>query len=370
MLLKRNLINTHVLHIFRQCLRNRLRKNPVIKTVMIHGAKQLMQSLSWQEQLSQAICCPNKLLEYVGLTANAIGYSQPAIAQFPIRVPHTFANRIVRNDPDDPILRQVFPYIDEENAVSGFINDPLAETSVQPVPGLLHKYKSRVLSITTAACAIHCRYCFRRHFPYHEANASSQHWQAALGYIKNDKCISEVILSGGDPLTLSDRRLAAICTSLAEIKHIKRIRFHTRVPVVLPDRITKTLMQQITDNNKSILFTIHTNHANELDHSVSRAINLLHDFGIVVLNQSVLLKGVNDTVASLINLSERLIESKVVPYYLHLLDPVAGVAHYDVSLEQAKILIREMQISISGYLVPKLVKEEIGGAGKTLLIAN
>ena len=324
-----------------------------------------MQSLSWQEQLAQAIREPNELLEYVGLMANSIGYSNEAMEQFPIRVPHVFANRIRHNDPNDPILRQVFPYIDEESEVSGFIKDPLAESDVQASHGILKKYKSRVLSITTAACAIHCRYCFRRHFPYQESTASSQHWNAALEYIKNDNSINEVILSGGDPLTLSDRRLTEICTALSQIDHIKRIRFHTRLPVVLPARITTTLLQLITNNHKSILFVIHTNHANELDDDVAKAIRLLQSFGILVLNQSVLLKGVNDSVEALISLSERLIENKVIPYYLHLLDPVAGAAHYDVAIEKAREIIRQMQANTSGYLVPKLVKEEIGGVSKT-----
>lgn len=323
-----------------------------------------MQSLSWQEQLAQAIRQPIDLLEYVGLTADSIAYSQQAIKQFPIRVPYAFANRIKKNDPDDPILRQVFPYNDEENEQNGFITDPLAESGVQPVHGLLQKYNSRVLSITTGACAVHCRYCFRRHYPYQDSSASGKHWDAALDYIKNDLSIDEVILSGGDPLTLSDRRLTEIFSALATIKHIKRIRVHTRLPIVLPARITNTLLRHITNHDKTTIFVIHSNHANELDKDVANAIKLLHDFGIVVLNQSVLLKGVNDAVAALINLSERLVKNNVIPYYLHLLDPVAGAAHYDVNAEQAQQLINDMQARVSGYLVPKLVKEEIGGTSK------
>jgi L-lysine 2,3-aminomutase len=326
-----------------------------------------MQSLSWQEQLAQAIRQPADLLEFAGLDADSIGYSQHAITQFPVRVPYAFANRIKKNDPNDPILRQVFPYKAEEDEATGFINDPLAELNVQPVHGLLQKYNSRVLSITTGACAVHCRYCFRRHFPYQESSASSKHWQASLDHIKDDSSIEEVILSGGDPLTLSDRRLQEMCSSLANIKHIKRIRFHTRLPIVLPARITTTLLKQITDSDKSIIFVIHTNHANELDNTVSNAIKRLQEFGVMVLNQSVLLKDINDSVEALINLSERLVENNVMPYYLHLLDPVAGAAHYDVSTEQAQKLIQDMQASVSGYLVPKLVKEEIGTASKTLV---
>lgn len=342
-------------------------KLKIIKSAIIHGTEQLMQPLSWQEQLSQAIRQPDELLEYVGLIPEAIGYSHKGIMEFPIRVPHAFANRILQNDPNDPILRQVFPYIDEESEISGFINDPLAEIEVQPVQGLLQKYKSRVLSITTAACAVHCRYCFRRHFPYHESSATNQHWKKALEFIRKDSSIHEVILSGGDPLTLSDRRLAEICDSLAKIKHIKRIRFHTRLPIVLPDRITKDLLKIITGNDKSIIFVIHSNHANELDETVSKTVKMLNSFDILVLNQSVLLKGVNDSVATLINLSERLVSINITPYYLHLLDPVKSAAHYDVSAKQAVDIIETMQASVSGYLVPKLVKEEIGGTSKTIL---
>ena len=327
-----------------------------------------MQSLSWQEQLAQAIRKPTDLLEFAGLEADSIGYSQQAIRQFPVRVPYAFANRIKKNDPNDPILRQVFPYKAEEDKATGFINDPLAELNVQPVNGLLQKYNSRVLSITTGACAVHCRYCFRRHYPYQESSSSSKHWQASLDHIKDDSSIEEVILSGGDPLTLSDRRLQEICASIANIKHIKRIRFHTRLPIVLPARVTTTLLKQITDNDKSIIFVIHSNHANELDNSVSTIIKRLQEFDILVLNQSVLLKNINDSVTALINLSERLIENNVIPYYLHLLDPVAGAAHYDVSLDDAQSLMEEMQARVSGYLVPKLVKEEVGASSKTLIM--
>ena len=243
----------------------------------------------------------------------------------------------------------------------------MSESGAQPIPGLLQKYNGRVLLITTGTCAVHCRYCFRRHFPYQDSSASSKNWKLALEYINNDLSINEVILSGGDPLTLSDRRLTEICSALSRIQHIKRIRVHTRIPVVLPARITATLLKQITTRNKSIIFVIHSNHANEWDNEVANAIKLLQQSCILVLNQSVLLKGVNDSVQSLIDLYEWLAAHNVVLYYLHLLDPTAGAAHYDVMAEQAQHLIREMQASVSGYLIPKLVKEEIGAPGKTLL---
>jgi L-lysine 2,3-aminomutase len=324
-----------------------------------------MNPLSWQKQLAQAIRQPNELLDYVGLMADSIGYSRESIDQFPVRVPHAFADRIQRNNPDDPLLRQVFPYLDEELVAEGFVNDPLAESNVQPVQGLLQKYNSRVLSITTGACAIHCRYCFRRHFPYQDSSASGIHLKQSLEYIESDKSIKEVILSGGDPLTLSDHRLIELCHSLSQIEHVKRIRFHTRIPVVLPARLSKELIKKLSRTSKSIIFVLHINHANEIDDAVINNIKLLRHFNIMVLNQSVLLKGINDDLQSLINLSERLVENQVTPYYLHLLDPVSGAAHYDVDSQTAQQLISEMHASVSGYLVPKLVKEEAGKEGKT-----
>ncbi len=326
-----------------------------------------MQSLSWQEQLAQAIRQPNDLLSHVGLIANSIGYSQQAIEQFPVRVPHAFANRMQQNNPNDPLLRQVFPYIDEENNCEGYVNDPLAESSVQPVQSLLQKYNSRVLSITTGACAIHCRYCFRRHFPYQDASANGIHLKQSIEYIQSDQSIKEVILSGGDPLTLSDRRIIELCQALSEIEHVKRIRFHTRIPVVLPARLSEELINTLSNMGKTIIFVLHINHANEIDDSVSKNIKLLQQFNVLVLNQSVLLKGINDTVEILIELSERLVENQVSPYYLHLLDPVSGAAHYDVCEKQAQKLIKTMHASVSGYLVPKLVKEEINKDGKTII---
>ena len=324
-----------------------------------------MQSLSWQEQLSQAIRQPKELLEYVGIDADRIGYSEKAINQFPVRVPRVFADRIEQNNPDDPILRQIFPYLEEDNDCEGFINDPLAESNTQPIPGLLHKYNSRVLSITTGACAIHCRYCFRRHFPYQDASTNGEQLTQSIEYIAEDESIEEVILSGGDPLSLSDRRLVELCQAISEIDHIKRIRFHSRIPVVLPARLSEKLIQSITELGKTIVFVLHINHANEIDDSVIHNIQLLQKCNIMVLNQSVLLKGINDDVQSLIALSERLVENQVTPYYLHLLDPVAGAAHFNVDEQQAKRLIETMLASVSGYLVPKLVKEEVGKKGKT-----
>ena len=324
-----------------------------------------MQSLSWQQQLANAIKQPEQLLSYLGLAPDVIGYSEQAISQFPVRVPHVFADRMKHQDPDDPLLRQVFPYIDEELARSGYVPDPLQENDSQPTPGLLHKYQGRVLSITTGACAIHCRYCFRRHFPYQDSQASLQRWKLQLAHIETDASIQEVIRSGGDPLTLSDEKILNICRSLANIDHIQRIRFHTRLPVVLPARLSAELLQQISELGKTIVFVLHINHANEIDDRVVENIELLHQHDMLVLNQSVLLKGVNDSVERLIDLSEKLVANRVQPYYLHLLDPVAGAAHYEVPIGDARRLVEQMRNRVSGYLVPRLVKEEPGLASKT-----
>ncbi len=328
-----------------------------------------MQSLSWQQQLTQALTHPLELLDYVGLPADSLGYSEKILEQFPVRVPHAYADRMVRSDPDDPLLRQVFPYYSEEAETTGYVQDPLAETALQPVPGLIQKYQSRVLAIATGACAVHCRYCFRRHFPYQEASVSKQNWEQSLSFIKADSSIKEVILSGGDPLTLSDSRIVTLCQALAAIPHVQRIRFHTRVPVVLPARLAQKLIEKLTALDKTLLFVLHINHANEIDEAVIRNIRLLQQHRIMVLNQSVLLKGVNDSVDKLIALSERLISNQVTPYYLHSLDPVAGAAHYQVSIEKAKNLLADMQQKVSGYLVPKLVQEEIGAPSKTQIVS-
>lgn len=326
-----------------------------------------MQSLSWQEQIAQAIRCPNELLDYIGLQASGIGYSEQAIQQFPLRVPYAYADRIKRQDPDDPLLRQIFPYLAEEENNHHYINDPLSEAQIQPIPGLLHKYKNRVLVITTGACAIHCRYCFRRHFPYQDASALGDHWQQTLDYIQQHQNIDEVILSGGDPLSLPDQRLLEMYTALSEIDHIKRIRLHTRIPVVLPDRLSAMLIQAIATSPKKIIFVLHINHANELDAQVSSKVRLLQSHNIPVLNQSVLLKGVNDSADALLALSECLIALNITPYYLHLLDPVAGAAHFAVPLDKAQQIIRQMQRTASGYLIPRLVKDECGKPSKSLL---
>lgn len=325
-----------------------------------------MQSPNWQKQLADAITLPGQLLEYVGLDANSIGYSQSGLEQFPVRVPRSFADRIMPGNPHDPILRQVFPYLDEDTPQSEYVMDPLDERSYQPVAGLLEKYHDRVLMVTTGACAIHCRYCFRRHFPYQESSRK-QEQHHALDYIRTNKTIREVILSGGDPLSLSDANLLSLCQSIAAIKHVERIRLHTRFPVVLPDRMNDALLNSLTRLGKDIVMVLHINHVNEIDESVVSMLDMMHRYRIYLLNQSVLLNGVNNNVASLIQLSELLVSNRVVPYYLHMLDPVAGASHYEVALTDAQQLIKTMREQVAGYLVPTLVTEKTGEKSKTLV---
>ncbi len=325
-----------------------------------------MQSLSWQKQLADAIRHPEELLEFVGLDVDSIGYSRTGLAQFPLRVPHAFARRITHRDPHDPILRQVFPYIDEDKTATGYVVDPLEEARFQPLPGLIKKYNDRALLITTGACAVHCRYCFRRHFPYDEATNTPGQWQDAIAYIRENPDIREVILSGGDPLSLSDTKLLSLCQRIVEIKHVERIRLHTRFPVVIPDRINDTLLSGLTATGKQIIIVLHINHANEIDSHVSRMLKAMRKHQFYLLNQSVLLRNINDSVDSLVQLSEKLIGHHVVPYYLHLLDPVAGAAHFDVQLSEAQQLIRKMRDTVAGYMVPTLVMEKTDQKSKTL----
>ena len=252
-------------------------------------------------------------------------------------------------------------------AVQGFGPDPVGDLAAHKAPGVLHKYHGRVLLTATGACAIHCRYCFRRHFPYAEANASAEHWREALDYVALHPDVREVILSGGDPLTLSDRRLAEFVQTIEDIPHVERLRLHTRLPVVLPERVTQELCAWLSDTRLKTVVVIHANHAQELDETTHLACKRLADSGATLLNQSVLLRGVNDSVAALTHLSEALFAAGVLPYYLHLLDRVQGAAHFDVNEEVARQLLLGLNSRLPGYLVPRLVREVPGAPGKELV---
>lgn len=320
---------------------------------------------TWQKSLANAIRDPLALVRLLDLPPHPT-LSAEAASQFSVLVPHHYLQQMEKGNWQDPLLRQVLPLEDELKPVAGFGIDPVGDHAAMQSDGVLHKYQGRVLLITTGACAIHCRYCFRRHFPYPEALAARDHWQAALNYIRDHTDVEEVILSGGDPLVLADTRLLHLCQSLAAIRHVKRIRFHTRLPVVLPERIDKNFLAMIQRLPIQLIVVLHANHANELlNAAVAQALNALRKAGVLLLNQAVLLRGVNDSVAALRQLSEALIQHAVVPYYLHLLDRVAGAAHFEVPVAEAQRLLHTLRQQVPGYFVPELVWEEAGKASKT-----
>jgi EF-P beta-lysylation protein EpmB len=331
---------------------------------MIPETGAIRQAPSWQRELAAAITDPAELLEAVGLDADWLPAAQAAARLFPLRVPRGFVARMRRADPNDPLLRQVLPLAAECLSAPGFATDPVGDIAAMTAPGVLHKYRGRVLLAVTGACAVHCRYCFRRHFPYAEANASSDRWQAALDYIARDVSIHEVILSGGDPLAMGDRRLADLVRHLAQIAHVERLRIHTRLPIVLPARVTTELTDWLVGTRLKPIVVVHANHANEIDAGVRAALMGLRSTGVTLLNQSVLLKGVNDTVESLTALSETLFAAGVLPYYLHLLDRVQGAAHFEVAESRARQLMVELAARLPGYLMPRLVREVAGAPSK------
>lgn len=325
---------------------------------------QFSQTPLWQRELARAIKDPKELLGALGLDPALLGGACAAAARFPLRVPWGYVARMQPRNPADPLLRQVLPLEDELYRTSGFGPDPVGDAAAMVAPGVLHKYYGRVLLTVTGACAIHCRYCFRRHFPYAEANPAADDWREALAYVAADKSIREVILSGGDPLTLSDARIAALLGRIAAIAHVQRLRIHTRLPVVLPERITPELLDVLRRPRFKVIVVIHANHANEIDDAVRAALAALNGADATVLNQTVLLRGVNDSTDALCALSEALFSARVLPYYLHLLDRVEGAAHFEADEMRARRLWNEINARLPGYLVPRLVRETAGAAGK------
>lgn len=322
----------------------------------------------WQKSQSQAVTKLSELLKLLELPSVGNHSQHFATSNFPLRATHAYIQRIKKGDINDPLLRQILPINIEAEQHEGYHKDPLNEQESMPIPGLLHKYHGRVLLTLTGACAIHCRYCFRRHFPYAEANPNKDNWSQALDYINDHDEINEVILSGGDPLSIPDQQLQRLSQALDTIPHLKRLRIHSRHPVVLPERINEQLLAWLSQTRLQVIMVIHCNHANEIDDEVQEALRRLQQANITLLNQSVLLKGVNDNSQALIALSERLFECGVQPYYLHQLDPVQGAAHFAVSDQQAKNLMQELHKKLPGYLLPKLVRENAGDAGKSALI--
>ena len=322
---------------------------------------------AWQRQLSQAVRDPAVLCQRLGLSQAWLAGAQAGHGLFEICVPDAYLARIVPNDPNDPLLRQILPTGDEAAAPPGYVTDPLEEADHRPVKGLIHKYANRVLLIASPASAINCRYCFRRHFPYHENSPSRAQWQEALDYLRADTTIHEAILSGGDPLAASDRQLAWLVKQLESIPHLKRLRIHTRLPVVIPDRVDESLLGWLGSTRLQKVVVLHINHANEIDQAVLDACTRLKQAGVTLLNQSVLLRGINDSVPTLAALSERLFEAGVLPYYLHVLDPVQGAAHFDVPDSEAQALIQALLEHLPGFLMPRLVREVPGKMSKTPL---
>lgn len=310
----------------------------------------------------------DELLRLLDLTPEQVGWSdesQSAHRYFPLRVPRHFVRRMRPGDPSDPLLRQVLPVAAEMQPTPGWSHDPLAEAAASPVPGLLHKYRGRVLLVTTGACAVHCRYCFRRHFPYAEHRAPDPDYAAALDYVAGDPSIREVILSGGDPLSLSDAKLARLARRLEGIAHVERLRVHTRLPVVLPSRVDDALLGWLASTRLRPVVVLHVNHGQEIDADLRSSTLRLRRAGVPLLNQAVLLRGINDSVEIQSDLSEKLFSAHIMPYYLHIPDRVEGAAHFAVEEETAKGLIWSLSQQLPGYLVPRLVREDPGAAAKT-----
>lgn len=317
--------------------------------------------------MADAITSPEVLIEALGLDPALIDPARIAAARFRLLVPRGFVARMRRGDVNDPLLRQVLPLAAEGEHAANYTSDPLGERQALRAPGLLQKYRGRALLITTAACAVHCRYCFRREFPYSEQTGESTRFREAIEAVARDNSMEEVILSGGDPLSLSDARLAALTSSLAAIPHVRRLRVHTRQPVVLPSRVDAGLIDWLKGIPLPVVFVLHANHANELDADVRGACSRLRAAGVTLLNQSVLLSGVNDDAVVLAELSRQLFGAGVLPYYLHVLDRVRGATHFDVAEARAREIAGELAALLPGYLVPRLVREVAGAPAKVPL---
>ena len=323
-----------------------------------------LQPAGWQRAWREAVRDPRELLALLGLESLAAGLSDEAAAGFPLRVPHAFIARMRRGDPADPLLRQVLPVLDEDRVVPGFALDAVGDGAARAARGVVRKYRGRALLVATGACAVHCRYCFRRHFPYAEETAAAEGWREAVAAIAADASIDEVILSGGDPLALATPKLAELTDALAAIPHLRRLRIHSRLPIVLPERVDAPLLDWLRGLPWPVAVVVHANHANEFDAGVDAAMGALRGAGAALLNQAVLLQGVNDSVDALAALSERAFAAGVLPYYLHQLDRVAGTAHFEVTDARARQLHAALAARLSGYLVPRLVREIPGDTGK------
>jgi len=317
----------------------------------------------WRQLMRDCVREPGTLLSMLGL--DELARRVPAdSAGFPLRVPLGFIARMRYGDPHDPLLRQVLPLDEELIPVAGFVHDAVGDLDRRLAAGVLHKYRGRALLIATASCAVHCRYCFRRHFPYADETASSNGWRDAVTAIGNDPQIEEVILSGGDPLSLATSKLSELTAQLQEFPHVRRLRIHSRLPIVLPERVDQALLTWLDNLPMQKVLVVHANHGNEFDARVDAAMAALARIGVTLLNQAVLLRDVNDSADALADLSERGFAAGVLPYYLHQLDRVTGAAHFEVPDARARQLVEQLRDRLPGYLVPRLVREIAGHLAK------
>jgi len=321
----------------------------------------------WQAVLADPVTDAAELCRLVGVAPSDAVAAGEAERGFPLLVPRTYIARIRRGAPHDPLLLQVLPREEERDQPAGFTTDPVGEADMARTCGLLRKYRSRALMVATPECAVHCRFCFRRHFPYPKLPKPPDRWGPALDEIAGDLSIREVIFSGGDPLTLDDRLLARLAQRLAEIPHVRRLRVHTRVPIVIPQRVTDKLMAWLRATRLTPIVVVHVNHPAEIDDQVAAALGRLVERGVPVLSQSVLLRGVNDRLDVLARLFERLVDLRVMPYYLHQLDRVAGAAHFEVPESTGRALVQRLRDRLPGYAVPRYVRETPGEANKRVL---
>jgi len=315
----------------------------------------------WRQMQRKTFTDWKKLAAFLELTEEL--YPKIAeISHFPLNLPYRLATKIQKGSLEDPILKQFLPTPEENVITEGFVLDPVGDTLARKGDKLLHKYEGRALLITTSACAMHCRYCFRRNFPYENQDKS---FVEEIAILESDTSLKEIILSGGDPLSLSNELLRSLLTRLSNIEHITKIRFHSRFPIGIPERIDDEFLSILASLSKQIVFIIHTNHARELDEEVIRSLKKIQSLGIPVLNQSVLLKGVNDSYETLKELLEKLTDNGIIPYYLHQLDKAQGTAHFQTSEDQGKKLIKELTKTLPGYAIPRYVKEVAGALSKT-----
>lgn len=316
----------------------------------------------WQDSLKKALKGQN--LDAVKKQAN---YSDHAAEMFAPVLTDSLNKHIQWQDENDPLLLQFLPHKLESDFDEDYLTDPVGDHPASPVPGLIHKYHGRVLLIASGSCAVNCRYCFRRHFPYGQSYAPRNQWQSSIEYIKQHKEVHEVILSGGDPLTLSDKTLSLLTDQLELIPHVKTLRIHSRIPTIMPERIDASFVNWASTLKLNKVMVLHTNHSNELSSEAIVAISQLKSLGFNLLNQSVLLKNINDSAAVLISLSHDLFACGVLPYYLHLFDKVQNASHFDIPVKQAKQIYQRMQIKLPGYLLPKLVQEVAGESSKSII---